>query len=292
MRFGRAGTCLAVTGVYAAFRLAAAYIRPGHTRIGIMLLIGVISIALFMFLQLGVVVSFASIGMRMRNAFMVAAGSLVAIVIAVVVARLKIHALLPITAVVTDLALMFAATSIGYMVSFIIKEPGVILPVAICAAFVDFWNVILGPLGQIVEKHPEIVDKVTVHMPTFIPGLPMAMIGMGDVLFLALFFGALWRFSMNVKGAFWLGFALLTFSIYLVMFTPIPALPALVPMGIAIIASNWRNFKLKREELMATFYVAVVLLVLLVASAQFMHRAQVQPTRHPAPAHATQAPGH
>ena len=105
--------------------------------------------------------------------------------------------------------------------------------------------------------------------------------GAGDVLFLGIFFGALWRYKMNVKAGFWTVFAFLTVSIYLVMLPFVPALPALVPMGLAILLSNWNEFHLKREELMATIYVTAVLLVLLLASVRHMNR--IQSIGSPAP---------
>jgi hypothetical protein len=276
MRIGRTGTCLAAIGIYTVLRLTAAYIRPAHIPPIALIVMGLLSIAIFMFAQLGVVVSFTGVQMRIRTAGLVFLASLACLVLASLGGRYvvlhRIMALFPVLAVIRDLSLMLAATSVGYTVSFIIKEPGIILPVAICAAFVDFFNVLMGPLGKLVEAHPDVVSKVTVHMPTFIPRLPEAMMGAGDVLFLGIFFGALWRFSMNVKAAFWAGFALLTLSIYLLLLPFVPALPALVPMGLAIILSNWSNFHLKREELLATVYVSAMLLVLLLASVRHMNR--------------------
>ena len=46
------------------------------------------------------------------------------------------------------------------------------VPVAICAAFVDFFNVVMGPLGKLVQNHLDTVSKATVHMPTMLPGIP------------------------------------------------------------------------------------------------------------------------
>ncbi|MCL6630007.1 MAG: hypothetical protein K6U00_10450, partial [Armatimonadetes bacterium] len=62
------------------------------------------------------------------------------------------------------------------------------------------------------------------------------------------------------------GYALLTASMVLVMVVG-GAIPALVPMGLAIIASNIRLFKLNREELLATVYVGLILFVFLAISA-------------------------
>ena len=99
----------------------------------------------------------------------------------------------------------------------------------------------------------------------------MVMIGMGDFIFLALFFSVLFRLGMNVKGSFWLGYVLLTASMYVVVVFG-GALPALLPMGIAVIGANRRHFHLKRDEQLAMIYVGAILLAFLVVSGIFMFR--------------------
>lgn len=167
-------------------------------------------------------------------------------------------------AVFHDLFLMVFAGLLGHMISFIVREPNILLPAASFAALVDYWNVTWGILSKAIVSKPGVVARLSVTVPTPIGNA--STIGMGDFVFWALFFGVLYRFNMNVKAAFWLGYALLTASMVLIMFVG-GAIPALVPMGLAITASNIRLFKLNREELLATIYVGLILFVFLTISA-------------------------
>jgi hypothetical protein len=173
--------------------------------------------------------------------------------------------------ILAEFSLMLLAIFLGSTISHIIREPNLLLPVAMFAAAVDFWNVYHGWLGQVVATKPEVVSAVTVHMPTPVPGIPYVMIGMGDFVFMALYMTAIYRFDLNTKGTFWLTYILVTVSMLIVVVSGAP-LPALVPIAVAVIAANARRIKLKREELLATIYVGVVLLALLVASGVAMSR--------------------
>ncbi|MHB0912371.1 MAG: hypothetical protein ACYC2Y_02855 [Armatimonadota bacterium] len=214
-----------------------------------------------MLLQLAVVASISGLGMRLRGALLLLAASGLVFGAAFAVRGGWVAGL-------RDLSLLSGAASLGYIISFLIREPNILAPVAICAALVDWWNVSLGPLGRLVATRPEVVEKVAVQMPA--AGVPL-MMGMGDVIFLAIFFSVLFRFRMNVKGAFWLGFVLLVLSMFAVMIPSVGALPALVPIGIAVLATNAKYFKLNREEQLATLYVGLLLLALLAAS-YLVHR--------------------
>lgn len=268
MRFGRVGTCVAASGAYLIFRIATSYVRLGHLNHRLALFLAGASVIIFMLVQLAVVVGFVGMQIRLKSALMIFLGSAAVFVGILLLPRTRPSEIMVVLGLVSQLSLVLLAISLGYMVSFIVREPNILLPAAVCAAFVDYWNVTMGPLGQMLEKRPDIVEKVAVHVPAMATGMPLVMIGMGDIVFLALFFGVLFRFSMNVNGAFWLGFILLTISLFVAMLG-IP-IPALVPMGIAILAANARHFKLKREELFATLYVGIFLLILLIASAIFM----------------------
>lgn len=272
MRFSRTGACLVMAGVYLALRVSMSMVRPGHMNPHLAFFLAIISIACVLLAQLGFIVSIAGLRMRPGKAASVALPS--AIVVALVIflqVKFKLHgpSLLGLS-VLRDLSMTALAASLGCMVSRIIREPNILLPVAVCAGIVDLWNVLVGPLGHLIEKHPEIVQKASVHIPTAtLAGIPSVSMGMGDIVFLALFFGVLYRFSMNVRGTFWLGYALLM-AAFVMSFKW--SIPALVPIGAAVIIANVRHFKLKREELVATLIVAALLLGLLIVSACLMLR--------------------
>ncbi|HEY3298733.1 MAG TPA: hypothetical protein VGK34_08775, partial [Armatimonadota bacterium] len=232
--------------------------------------LAVLSILLVWLFQVGVVVSTARLQMSRRNALILFLVGTALFCLSLVI-KVKSPALRFALVTGRDLSLMLAAVPFGYLVSFIIKEPNILVPVALVAGIVDFWNVMVGPLGKVVEKHPAIVDKVSVHVPSVVRGLPAPTIGMGDIVFLAMFFGVVYRFGMNAKSAFWLGYILLAVSLFAVLIFPI-AIPALVPMGIAIVISNFNRFKLKRDEILATVIVSVFVAALLSVFTLFMRK--------------------
>lgn len=272
MRLSRTDACLVLAVVYIVLVLAISGMKPGSipTALGIL-----ISVPVLMLVQLGFVVSLSGAQLRIRDSALVVLSSgilFAGVTLALGAIKPASHsALVLVLSALRNLLLMAFAGSLGYTVSFILREPGILLPVTLFAALVDCWSVAWGPLSHVLEKRPEIAEAASVHMPTAAVGVPSTMIGMGDFLFLALFFGVLYRFSMNVSGAFWLSFALLTVSM-LVVIHWINALPALVPMSIAVMAANVRQFRLTRKELLATLYVGILLLVLLIGSGVFLFR--------------------
>ncbi len=270
MRLSRAGACVVVAGVYLVLRFAMP--MAGHGLLNPHLAV-FLSVAVIMMMQLALVVGIAGLRIGPRSTAFLAV--LTAVLLAgtvILLARIKPIASAAVfdnLAVLQDLFLMLFAAFLGYTVSFIVREPSLLLPVAVFAALVDYWSVSWGPLSHVIENKPSVVAAASVHMPTPVPGVPGTMIGMGDFVFLALFFAVLFRFGMNVRGAFWLGYILLTASMLVVLKLG-GALPALLPMGVAVIATNMRFLKLKRDELLATLYVGAMLLVLLVASRVFL----------------------
>jgi hypothetical protein len=171
---------------------------------------------------------------------------------------------------------------LGVTISHIIREKSLLLPVVIVAALVDFWNVYVGPLGQVVATRPDIISKVVVQMPTPVPGMPVPMIGMGDFVFLALYMSVVCRFGMNVRATFWWGYALLTVTILAVLRVPFP-IPALVPMSVVVIIANWREFKLSREEVIATTVVSLLVASMLTASSIHTWRSTHNAQQHTQP---------
>jgi len=272
MRFmRRGGTSIAGAAAYVAIRLGMHMVGPGilDPRLAI-----VSSIAIMMLVQLALVVSIARLQMKPRLTALWALLFAVGFVGMVLLPRIghagSAGAEIGLAAV-QDLLLMLTAAFLGCTISYVIREPNILLPAAVFAGLVDYWSVSWGPLSRIMEKKPSVVAAMSVHVPTPVPGVPGTMIGMGDFVFLALFFGVLYRFGMNVRGAFWLGYLLLTAAMLVVLGYG-GALPALVPMGVAVVATNIRRFHLNRDELLATLYVGVLLLVLLVASGVFLFR--------------------
>lgn len=276
MRFSRIGTCFAIAGAYLAIRLMPVLLRHAFQRPALALLVSLGLTVFTMLFQLGLVVSVVRLKVKPLTALLlcIASGAIVASVMLIPSHLVRGSVGFIATLLAHDLFLILFASCLGYLVSFIVREPNILLPATIFAGFVDYWGVTYGPVSKMLEKAPQVVEKASVHMPTVKVANVMiaSTIGMGDFMFMALFMGVLYRFSMNVKGAFWLGFVLLTVSMIAVMVAVNLAVPALVPLGIAILVTNWRHLKLKREEVMATLYVGILLLLGLGVHVFFMYR--------------------
>lgn len=281
MRFGRVGTCFAVAGAFVALRLAIGFapirLSPNsRADLILLLLIDLAATAALMLAQIGFVSGIASLKMRARSSALLMIPSALCVVgLSLILMRVSPAVLrawsVPVMAL-RDLGLMTFAVSLGYTVSFIIREPKIMFPAGICAALVDFWGVNWGPLSHMLAKQPKIVESASVSMPTPVMHLPSAMIGMGDFLFLGLFFGVMYRFAMNVRGAFWLGFGLLTASMFLVKIGLLGPIPALVPMAIAILGMNVAHFKLKRAEWFAILYAGILVAAVMTVFVFLFHR--------------------
>ncbi len=170
------------------------------------------------------------------------------------------------------LSITTACTFFGVLLSRIIREPNVLLPVALIAMPIDYIGA-MTPVGftqNAVKQHPSIVQAVSVPVPT-VGGLhPIAFIGPGDALFMAFFFAIVLRFSMNARGTFWWMYGLLTAAMLIVLTIGLP-IAALVPMGLAVVIANYRFFKLKREEVFAVIWASIVVLAAVIGFYFYSH---------------------
>ena len=160
----------------------------------------------------------------------------------------------------------------GVLLSRIVRERNVLLPVALVAMPIDYLGA-MTPVGfthNAVTNAPAVVHAVSVPVPVMHGLYINALIGPGDVLFIAFFFAAILRLHMNGRGTFWLMYALLTVALLLVLFFNYP-IAALVPMGVAVVAANRAYFTLKREEYFAMLYAGLLVVTLVVGFYFYTH---------------------
>lgn len=157
---------------------------------------------------------------------------------------------------------IFAAASIGYLVSLRVSDKNLLLPVVMFAAYIDFWTVTQGPVSVALKKAPRIVEAVSAPIPQAGTGafVPSTLIGPGDFLFMGLVFAAAHRLKMNGPRNYWFIFGAMTLGMTAVMTGLVESLPALVTLAVAVVAANWREFKLTRQEAVSMGVVAVLLL--------------------------------
>ncbi len=175
------------------------------------------------------------------------------------------------------LTITLGCAFLGILLSRIIREPNVLLPVALVSMPIDYLGAMtsIGFTQNMVAHHPKMVQNLSVPVPAVGSGLhgglhPLGFIGPGDALFMAFFFAVVLRLNMNTRGTFWLMYGLLTATMLVVLRTGIN-IAALIPMGLTVLIANGRFFKLKREEVFATIYAGGLILALVTGFYLYSH---------------------
>ncbi|MFI5386629.1 MAG: hypothetical protein ACHQ50_10970 [Fimbriimonadales bacterium] len=188
---------------------------------------------------------------------------------------------------------------LGALLATLIREKNILLPIAIFLAAYDFF-LVLTPWGygeRIRKTFLPVLANVAGQIPSVSAapthGLarPGAYVGMADFVFLAMFFIALFRFRMRTRQTlFWVLPALILYMLVVMMYGnqelvgfKLSALPAMVPIGLAVLIVNWREFQLKRDEKLATLGLAAFVLVILTFAAT-----RPKPQAEPSPRDAAQ----
>ncbi len=173
-----------------------------------------------------------------------------------------------------QLGMLFWTLGLGVLVSILVREKNMLLPVAIFLAGMDALLILtpFTPQARIAAENPEIISNIGLRVPgvrVSTPGIPQAPIAINDVgavgpadLFIsAMFFAAMFRYGMRSKQtAVWLIPVLIGY-LFIVLLTGIP-LPALVPIGLTALIINWREFKLSKDEKAATWVVTIIALAM------------------------------
>lgn len=160
-----------------------------------------------------------------------------------------------------DLAKIAAAAGLGMALARGIREPNILLPAGLFAAFADLVVVKLGTVKHALApgntQGQKLVQAVSAQVPAVHPSLPVLTIGPADFLFLGLFLACAARFGDSLRATAWALAGVLALSLVLVPL--VGPVPALAPMSLAFVAVNWRMFRLTREELLSTVLVLVVM---------------------------------
>jgi hypothetical protein len=176
--------------------------------------------------------------------------------------------------------------ALGTLVGTLVRDKNLLIPIALFLITFDILLVLAprGPTRAMMEQpvarmafetlaYQVPAPRSQAEEPTVRPQ-PLAQIGPADSLFLAMFAFALYRFGMRVRKTFvWMAVAL-TLYLAIVIFAggtsiagiQLKMLPGLVPMGVVMLAVNWREFSLSPEERRLIYGVVVVCGLLLVAA--------------------------
>jgi len=184
-----------------------------------------------------------------------------------------------------NVAFLLSCLFIGKLLSRIVRERAMALPVAIVAGLADIFTVFWGPTGHALEKAPGLVQKLSLAIPAVgsaageagAHGLAyVAAIGLGDFIFLSLFLALAVRFDFSVRRTF-IAMVIGAAVGIVVALAPglgLPGMPLLPYMGAGFIIVNARRFRLSRTEVRDLCIALAVVVGLLGVAATKLPRPQ------------------
>jgi len=166
-----------------------------------------------------------------------------------------------------NLALLVAALFAGMLISRIVRERNILLPVCIAAALVDVVSVGWGFTGHVVSTAPDVVTRFSVALPQISAGArgperaaALATMGVGDLVFLAVFLAAANRLGLNVRRAFWCVYPLALLAMLATLtIQSLPGIPALPFIALGFLVCNFRAFDLSDDERRSMLIAALLL---------------------------------
>ncbi|MFN8140389.1 MAG: hypothetical protein U0R49_11380 [Fimbriimonadales bacterium] len=178
----------------------------------------------------------------------------------------------------SQLSVIAWSGALGTLVALLFKDKNLVLPAAAVLASIDLV-IVLTPSGIVQQalqsdQGRKVFEAVAYHVPSLGRLQPAAFVGPADFLFVSMFFCVIHRHEMNKKATLVAtAGALAVYLLVVLLFgdfsignIPLRALPALVPIGAAVLAVNWKQFKLSRDERIMTAVVALICAAFVVVS--------------------------
>jgi hypothetical protein len=153
-----------------------------------------------------------------------------------------------------NLFLPIGACLFGAAVGRVIRHPNTLLAAAGFSIFFDIVMVTMGTVAVVMQRNPGIIAAVSVgaggtSVPTARSVAPITgvTIGPADVLFLAIFFSSVYLLRLSWRATFAWMYGLLLLALAQVELIGLPV-PALAPMGIAVLIANLRHQQFTADE--------------------------------------------
>ena len=191
--------------------------------------------------------------------------------------------------VLTPLFIIFSGSFFGVLLSRIVRESGMIFPIAIVISLVDIWGVYFGFVDMVAETAPQVITGIASaetpvtqlppqeaieHMPRAAQLLaeiaPPEAIGFGDFLFLGFFLALAVRFSHSLKNSIiGMGSGIFLASMILTIWgDKISYLPGLVFIGLGYVVANLKEWKcLTKSEWQMTAVISGIMVIGILFSA-------------------------
>lgn len=178
---------------------------------------------------------------------------------------------------VAQTGLMIWCIGLGALISSLLRDKNILIPVAIFLVGFDIF-LVLTPLGftqKMMQQNPNLLNNVALAIPkstSVAQSVQTAtvakagLVGPADLVFLGAFFLAMFRFNMRPKQTLRVMIPVLIGYMTVVLLTGL-SLPALVPIGLVTLVVNWKEFNLNKDEKASTIVLALIVLGILGFSA-------------------------
>ncbi|MHB0939124.1 MAG: hypothetical protein ACYC6A_22250 [Armatimonadota bacterium] len=199
----------------------------------------------------------------------------------------------PTLSVLVPFFLIVTGVYFGQLLTRIIREPGMLVPVSIIAGLIDFWGVYWGPVGTWSEQAPEAVtsmataataaaatpqhvyEQMPQQLQIFSSISPPQNIGIGDFVFLAFYLACAHRLGFSARRTMWgIFFGLLLATVIMALDgstlfgrdISIQYLPGLVFICAGATLVNLRAWRLSGQEWAMTGVLAAILVAFISVS--------------------------
>lgn len=178
---------------------------------------------------------------------------------------------LPHQGLLGNAVLIVWAAFLGRLVSRVIREGKLLLPAAAVASVADVITVFWGPVAKVTEAAPEVAETFSAWAPVAAPPEVVAPIlsavGIGDFMFLALFFAVALRHSMRAATAMWATFGvMLVAPAAFIIWPQAVGIPGVPFISAAVLWVNRRHFDFTREEKRALAFAGALVATAAVAA--------------------------
>jgi hypothetical protein len=184
--------------------------------------------------------------------------------------------------------LMMWCIGLGAVISGILRDKNILIPVAIFLVGFDIF-LVLTPLGftkQLIKQNPNLLANVGMQIPKSTNVAQAAahttvatagLVGPADLVFLGAFFLAMFKFDMRPRETIRVMVPTLITYMILVLVTGW-SLPALVPIGLVTLLVNRKEFKLKKDEIASTIVLSLIVIGILAFSATRRPALPIEPS--------------
>ena len=231
----------------------------------------VLSIAVFIYLPLAIIYHGVRVPLRPLSEFLV---GLIALGVWLGITGIESHGNASLTGPARNVSLLVSCLFFGMLASRIMRDRNVLVPACIVAALADLLSVGWGFTSHALRESPALVTKLAVAVPALAPQVGtaaavgkypiVAIMGVGDLFFVALFFAAAARFALPLRRTFCFVFPLVALAMLLTLTGVLPweGTPGLPFIAAGFLAANTKSFRFSDEEWRAIKIAGAALLVL------------------------------